>query len=75
MPRNLDHRVEIAFPILDPRLQSQIREVLEIQLTDTSKAREIQIDGSSIRVRTPEAPPLRSQERLYGLVSAESRTS
>ena len=75
MPRNLDHRVEIAFPILDPRLQSQIREVLEIQLTDTSKAREIQIDGSSIRVRAPEAPPLRSQERLYGLVSAESRTS
>ena len=75
MPRNLDHRVEIAFPILDPRLQSQIREVLEIQLTDTSKAREIQIDGSSIRVRAPEAPALRSQERLYGLVSAESRTS
>jgi polyphosphate kinase len=75
MPRNLDHRVEIAFPILDPRLQSQIREVLEIQLTDTSKAREIQIDGSSLRVRAPEAPPLRSQERLYGLVAAESRTS
>jgi polyphosphate kinase len=75
MPRNLDHRVEIAFPILDPRLQSQIREVLEIQLSDTSKAREIQIDGSSIRVRAPEAPPLRSQERLYGLVAAESRTS
>ena len=75
MPRNLDHRVEIAFPILDPRLQSQIREVLEVQLTDTSKAREIQIDGSSIRVRAPEAPPIRSQERLYGLVAAESRAS
>ena len=75
MPRNLDHRVEIAFPILDPRLQSQIREVLETQLTDTAKAREIQIDGSSIRVRAPDAPPLRSQERLYGLVAAESRSS
>ena len=49
MPRNLDHRVEIAFPILDPRLQSQIREVLEIQLSDTVKAREIQPDGSSRR--------------------------
>jgi len=75
MPRNLDHRVEIAFPILDPRLQSQIREVLEVQLTDTSKAREIQIDGSSTRVRALEAPPIRSQERLYGLVAAESRSS
>jgi len=75
MPRNLDHRVEIAFPVLDPRLQSEIREVLEVQLTDTAKAREIQIDGSSTRVRVAEGPAVRSQERLYGLVSAESRAS
>jgi polyphosphate kinase len=73
MPRNLDHRVELAFPVLDPRLQTQIREVLEVQLTDTAKAREIQIDGTSLRVRAPDALPLRSQERLYGLVAAETR--
>ena len=29
MPRNLDRRVEIAFPVLDPALQAQIREILE----------------------------------------------
>jgi polyphosphate kinase len=75
MPRNLDHRVEIAFPVLDPRLQSEIREVLEVQLTDTAKAREIQIDGSSTRVRVAEGPAVRSQERLYGLVAAERRAS
>ncbi len=75
MPRNLDHRVEIAFPVLDPRLQSEIREVFEVQLTDTTKAREIQIDGSSTRVRVGAGPPVRSQERLYGLVAAESRAS
>jgi len=73
MPRNLDHRVELAFPVLDPRLQTQIREVLEVQLTDTAKAREIQIDGTSLRVRAPDALPVRSQERLYGLVAAETR--
>ncbi len=75
MPRNLDHRVEIAFPVLDPRLQAEIREVLEVQLTDTTKAREIQIDGSSTRVRVAAGPPVRSQERLYGLVAAEGRAS
>jgi len=76
MPRNLDHRVELAFPVLDPRLQSQIREVLEVQLTDTVKAREIQPDGSSARVHvSAEVPSVRSQARLYGLVAAESRTS
>ena len=73
MPRNLDHRVELAFPVLDPRLQTQIREVLEVQLTDTAKAREVQIDGTSLRVRAPDALPVRSQERLYGLVAAETR--
>jgi polyphosphate kinase len=73
MPRNLDHRVEVAFPVLEPRLQAQIREVLELQLTDTVKAREILIDGSSARVRASDTPPIRSQERLYALVTAEER--
>ncbi|HKW95086.1 MAG TPA: polyphosphate kinase 1 [Methylomirabilota bacterium] len=73
MPRNLDHRVETAFPVLDPRLQTQIREVLELQLADTVKAREILLDGTSVRVRAPDAPPVRSQERLYALVAADGR--
>ena len=51
MPRNLDRRVEIAFPVLDPRLQAQVREILEIQLADTVKARRILPDGSSARIR------------------------
>jgi polyphosphate kinase len=68
MPRNLDHRVEIAFPVLDPRLQAQIQEVLELQLSDTAKAREILLDGTSVRVRAAGVLPLRSQERLYALV-------
>jgi polyphosphate kinase len=73
MPRNLDHRVELAFPVLDPRLQSQIREVLEVQLTDTVKAREIQIDGASTRVGSAGAAAVRSQERLYALVAEPPR--
>jgi len=51
MPRNLDRRVEIAFPVLDPHLQTQVREILEIQLADTVKARRILHDGSSVRIR------------------------
>jgi polyphosphate kinase len=73
MPRNLDHRVEIAFPVLDPRLQAQIHEVLELQLRDTVKAREVLRDGRSTRVRAVDTAPLRSQERLYALV-AEGRS-
>jgi len=70
MPRNLDRRVEIAFPVLDPRLQGHLREILEIQLADTVKARRILPDGSSVHVRGEGLPALRSQERLYDLTSA-----
>jgi len=67
MSRNLDHRVETAFPVLDREIQRQIREVLEAQLADTVKARVILPDGRSARVAENGAPPLRSQERLYAL--------
>jgi polyphosphate kinase len=65
MPRNLDRRVEIAFPVLDPHLQAQVREILDIQLADTVKARRILPDGSSVRIRGHAKSRLRSQERLY----------
>src|SRR5438876_1507266 len=69
MPRNLDRRVEIAFPVLDPHLQTQIREILEIQLADTVKARRILPDGSSARIRGLAESRLRSQERLYEAIA------
>ncbi|HYV66106.1 MAG TPA: polyphosphate kinase 1, partial [Myxococcales bacterium] len=67
MPRNLDNRVEVTFPILEPALQRQIRDILEIQLADTAKARLIRPDGRSERVIATTSPPLRSQELLYEL--------
>jgi polyphosphate kinase len=65
MPRNLDRRVEIAFPVLDPRLRAQVRQILEIQLADTVKARRILADGGSARIRPGPEPGLRSQDWLY----------
>lgn len=41
MARNLDHRVEVGFPILDPAVKSEIRDIINIQLRDNCKAREI----------------------------------
>jgi len=67
MPRNLDHRVEIAFPVLDPDLQRQVAEILAVQLADTVKARVVTATGGSERHRADGAPSLRSQERLYAL--------
>src|SRR5262249_35943849 len=67
MPRNLDNRIEVAFPILDPRLQAQIQKFLDSRLSDTAKARVGLPDGSSTRLTPSGAVSLRSQERLYEL--------
>jgi polyphosphate kinase len=69
MRRNLDHRVEIAFPVLAPELQARVREVLDVQLADNVKARTILPDGRFERVTETGRPPLRSQERLYEIAS------
>jgi polyphosphate kinase len=68
MPRNLDRRVEIAFPVLDSALQAEIQEVLDIQLADSARGRVLGADGGSRRRPTSE-PALRSQERLYEIVA------
>lgn len=45
MPRNLDKRVEILFPVDDATLKDDIIELLNIQLSDTKKARIMLSDG------------------------------
>jgi polyphosphate kinase len=47
MPRNLNRRVEVVFPIKDPKLVSRLRdEILEVYLADTVNAHEMQTGGS-----------------------------
>ena len=45
MPRNLDKRVEIVFPVEDERLKEEVKHILEIQLADNVKAHVLQPDG------------------------------
>lgn len=46
MPRNLDRRVEIIFPVLDEELQRQVRHILEVELEDNVKAHLMLADGT-----------------------------
>ena len=47
MLRNLDHRIEIVFPVESPALVQRIRhEILEMYLADTVNAYQAQADGS-----------------------------
>lgn len=46
MPRNLDKRVEIVFPVEDESCKQEVMEVLRVQLEDNMKAHLLQADGS-----------------------------
>ena len=66
MPRNLDGRVEVVFPVLDERLRQALRDdVLFLHLRDTVKSRRLGPDGAWTRVRPADgADPLDSQRWL-----------
>ena len=46
MPRNLDRRVEILFPILDEELRKKAMHILKVQLDDNLKAHILMPDGT-----------------------------
>lgn len=50
MPRNLDKRVEIMFPVEDPKLRERVIHILRVQLEDNVKAHILQPDGTYEKV-------------------------
>lgn len=62
MPRNLDKRVEILFPVEDPTLRAEIRKILDIQLADTKKAHILKPDGTYEKVDRRGKAPLTAQQ-------------
>jgi polyphosphate kinase len=65
MPRNLDHRVEVACPIYDPEIQMEIRDILEIQMKDNVKARIIEETQANNYRQSEGSRPVQSQMELY----------
>jgi polyphosphate kinase len=63
MPRNLDRRIEILFPITSPLLKKYLlNEILQIHLRDNVQARLLLADGRYQRVQPkPNEPKLNSQ--------------
>jgi polyphosphate kinase len=67
MPRNIDHRVEVLFPVEDPKMLHHIYDgILTVYLSDTVKARRMMPDGSYVRVKAAQdgRKELNSQEWL-----------
>jgi polyphosphate kinase len=63
MDRNLDRRVEELFPIEDQRMLRYLRDVvIETYLRDNTRARELQSDGTYIRLTPDDDAPIDAQQ-------------
>ncbi len=73
MPRNLDKRVEILFPVEDPTLKQDVIEILNIQLSDTKKARLMQPDGKYEKVDMRGKKSISAQETFCEMAINNSK--
>ncbi|MFH4434270.1 polyphosphate kinase 1 [Vibrio diabolicus] len=65
MTRNIDHRIEVAAPVRDPRLKQRIIDITNIHFTDTVKARFIDKEMSNAYVPRGNRKKVRSQIAIY----------
>ncbi|MCD8317628.1 MAG: RNA degradosome polyphosphate kinase [Paraprevotella sp.] len=66
MPRNLDNRIEVMAPVYNPRIQKELRRIVEWGLLDNQKGRVVDGTGKNLLYENPDSSePFRSQERLY----------
>jgi len=65
MPRNLERRVEVVFPVEDRRLRSEIEKTLDAYFNDNVKARQLESDGTWRRIQPGDDEPFEAQAWLY----------
>jgi len=74
MPRNLDRRVELVFPVVEPALRARLGRILDVLFADNVKARELRADGTLVK-RARGRRVIRAQEIFWeeARVRAEGR--
>ena len=70
MPRNLNRRVELLFPIEDPDCRARVKEVLDVELADTVRASFLSADGTYHKLDLRGKEKIDSQQKLIDLADA-----
>src|SRR5579871_126129 len=75
MVRNLDHRVEATCPILDVAIQKELKDILNIQLSDNVKARWLDNELSNEYKRDRSQKKIRAQIEIYSYLHQKNLRS
>jgi polyphosphate kinase len=74
MGRNLDRRIEVAFPVLDEALKATVMDLMEVQWNDHVKARVIDAEQTNAyRPAKPKAPNSRTQLVTHGYLTRRAK--
>ncbi|TGE27350.1 polyphosphate kinase 1 [Hymenobacter metallicola] len=71
MARNLDRRVEVAFPIYNDELRAEVRHLLDLQRQDNVKSRDFH--NNFLGQDDPNAPQIRAQFETYAYLRKLSK--
>ncbi|SPW13015.1 Polyphosphate kinase [Cronobacter sakazakii] len=70
MTRNIDYRIEVAAPLLDPRLKQRILDIIDILFSDTVKARYVDKELSNRYVPRGNRRKVRAQLAIYDYIKS-----
>jgi polyphosphate kinase len=65
MTRNLDYRIEVSCPVLDPKVKEEVRNIIETQWKDNVKARVLSENMDNNYRKLRDEKPIRSQYVVY----------
>jgi len=74
MRRNIYHRIEVCFPVKDAAIQTQLKEIIQLQLNDTIQAVWLNEQIENIPV-TIESTLINSQEAIYQMLLQSSKAT
>jgi len=75
MTRNIETRVEVGFPIYDKDVKKEIRDIINIQLSDNTKSREINKDNNNKYHKTKSELPVRAQIDIYTYLKDKNKAN
>jgi polyphosphate kinase len=65
--------VEVGFPVYDETLKKEIRDIIDIQLRDNTKSREINSHNTNKYHKTKTAIPYRAQIDIYNYLKTKNK--
>ena len=71
MTRNFEHRVEVGFPILDKDIRQEIRDIIDFQLQDNVKARDITKTNNNRYHKNKSVIKVRAQVQTYNYLKTK----